>query len=199
MPAAAVDVTTCLIAFALSSCASTSADHRSAAAHEQMSKEEAAQADAHRSEAETHDRHAQQHAAMAQRLSAAVDEKCRGLFEENQWACPLTYEVTAVRFVTEGVDVEFTAGADMQRKLREMECQHAYGEAQGYADMDTCPLYLPDIQMSVSEEGDSILIRGRSERTVKEIQHRTRDHLHVHDTGPGRSLGPTGPSFPGGL
>ncbi len=120
--------------------------------------------------------HAQQHREAAALLEMFEDAECKMVAAPTRSDCPLLNSVAEIEEIPQGVRIHLREGADVGEVLQRMRCHHAFGKAQGFENMGTCPLYLDRIEMSRTPDG-YIDITSDWTALVTEIRNRIRTHV----------------------
>jgi len=130
-----------------------------------------------------HERMAAIHRSEAAQLEAAYDEACRGLTGARAAISPLKRYATGGWPTTNGVILYLSSTAgDPDALLAQIRCHRAFMML-APANMDDCPLDLPDLALDArgAADGITVSLSVRDAKLVPELQRRT---MHELETSP---------------
>lgn len=130
----------------------------------------------HRMQADKHRKHAEEHAAAAEWLRRAEEDACELISPTSRSLCPLLGPVVAVQDTTTGARIFVLKGTDVEAMIARIRCHLAFARTHGGEGMDSCPLYLPAIE--VYQVGPlEIELSARRQTSVRPLQQRVADHV----------------------
>lgn len=130
-----------------------------------------------RRQEEMHREHARLHEQLAAQLERFDTDECRSIPSGERATCPLLGPEADVTSIDGGVRLTFASGTDTSRVLAKMRCHAAFARAEGYAGMESCPLYHRGLTITESNDGRSIDLTSNDPTTAAELQHEAELHF----------------------
>ena len=125
--------------------------------------------------AELHRQHARDHARAADFLERFEATECREFPPSARAACPLLGPLAGVDDISGGVRVRFTPRTSVDSVVAHMRCHYAYARARAFDVTDSCPLYMPGIDIRRGDDPMTIDIVSRDAATAAKIRAHSRD------------------------
>lgn len=122
--------------------------------------------------AEKHREHSRQHRAAATALETFEKQECRGFSTPVRASCPLLGVVERVNNIEGGVRLLLSDGVNTRAAADHMRCHYAFGRTRGRHGMSGCPLYLGDLEISVSGKR-SIDVIAKDPAIVEQLRTRS--------------------------
>jgi len=123
--------------------------------------------------------HARQHLNAAKDLETSEDAACKSSPGAERAACPLLGPATTVEDIPRGIRIFFAGGARVDAILTNMRCHLAYARARGFAEVNSCPLYVRGVDIVRGPGARSIDIVSTSENAKVADEIRVRAHEEV--------------------
>ncbi len=131
----------------------------------------------HLAHANRHEGHAREHLAAAQALEQFEEAQCRSFPPETRAVCPLIDQVAAVEDIEGGSRIRFVDGVDVNAAVAHLRCHLAFARSQARSGMETCPLYLEDVQILRVGIGPEVDLVTGQRGDVADLRSRLHDHV----------------------
>lgn len=130
---------------------------------------------AQRAEKLAHRKHASDHLAAAQALRDFEAAECGQFPPTTRAVCPLLGSLASVDDVPGGVRITLVDGVNREALVAHIKCHFAFGQKEGFAGMDMCPLYVKGLKVADTPEG--IVLTTDDPKYVDRVRTQTREHL----------------------
>jgi hypothetical protein len=84
--------------------------------------------------------------------------------------------VVATEDTAKGVRITVRDGTNMDEMIARIRCHIAFGNTKGRKGMDSCPLYVPGVEVEQSGP-DSLELRVKGKSNIRELQKRVAEHI----------------------
>ena len=111
--------------------------------------------------------HAAAHAASVAELERFEDAACRGLSRAARAACPFVQPVV-LKAIPRGIRIQVQPD-DAAEIAARMRCHLAYAKARGFRHVTECPLYLPSVEIELTEQRDAIEVTSIDPEVAGEL------------------------------
>lgn len=132
--------------------------------------------DVHNIQAQKHRRHADEHMEAAAALERAEEAACASVPSDSRSWCPLLGPVAASENTANGVLITVKAGTNVEAMIARIRCHIAVAETEGHEGMDSCPLYVPGVEV-VQSGPNTVELKVKGKANVHDLQKRVSDHV----------------------
>lgn len=132
----------------------------------------------HLTEAQTLERHAKDHLAAAKTLEQYEEGQCAAFPTQTRAACPLLGHIDAVDEVFGGVRLRFDESVNINAAVAHVRCHTAFARTRARVGMNSCPLYIPGIDVARVGERTIELTAG-SLKGLEQLRRRSLQHLET--------------------
>ena len=126
-------------------------------------------------QARLHRNHADRHLEAARLLEVYEFGECGAFRAEARVVCPLWGPVVRTEEIPSGIRLHLHQSVSAEALLQHMRCHHAFARAHGLIGMESCPLYVSGIRITLASD-EAIDVTSEDAATVEEIRHRARSH-----------------------
>ncbi len=125
--------------------------------------------------AEQHQRLARAHEKAAAALEAFEGEACKDIKPAARAACPLLGPVKDVKDILGGARVELIYPGEADALAARIQCHIAFANVHGTAGLESCPLYMKGVTVTV--KNGELIFKTRSGDEVKHLRELLREHI----------------------
>jgi len=126
--------------------------------------------------AEALDREQRDHLAAAKTLEKFEEGQCAAFPPKTRVTCPLLGHIEAVDEAFGGVQLRFDEDVNVNAAVAHIRCHMAFARTRARVGMDSCPLYIPGLELA--RVGDrTIELTAGDPGGLEELRLRSRQHL----------------------